>query len=682
MTRAPKGSRGWREPILECFSPAIASVARLTVVADPDQLLTEQGVQDGIRRRGFDIIPFDDHVAFRFAFESRYRQIWDGGDATNLVVVLRAEKHDVDELPFDLLEQARRHQRVLSFSVAELFPHLSPPVVCALDRADLDDLFEAQQTHDPGPLGDNATKDFILRHVFKVAPEMIASAADLLQVLIRRHYQSRQIPPSLDERFISLLQQSGKWDTWPLADIVPHRAAFFAFLEERWPLFLRRVGAEQSKGASEPTPPYGLKFSGPADLPFDHDEVHVLMDNLFTEGHLAPSEEIPKDAVRGTWMEVGVVGDETTDTLDRLDKLITRVDEEFPTPDARHDVWIQTAFRWADATAMRWKVVEELPAGICKRYDDLHDRVEYAFAEWMVDHYASLLSVPYLPRPATLNNVLNYLQHQQNRKRLALVVVDGIALDQWVIIREDLVSWGQLEVETNAVFAMVPTLTSISRQSIFAAKLPMNFAGTIKTTSTEKDHWSRFWRDNGARTKQMDYLCQGKKEDEAKYLQRIKEAAEHSICRYLGIVVGTVDQTVHGTVLGTGGLHAEVRHWVAQGRFRKIIQTLLDEKYEVWVTSDHGNIDGTGIGKPDVGAIAENRGQRAQIFRDEGTRTKTHAQFPEAIVWQQSGIPDDMRAMLAPGRGAFIPEGKRAVAHGGISVEEVIVPLARISEKS
>ena len=45
-------SSTWREPILAQFSRDIASVARLTVVADPDKLLTEQGIVDGIRQRG------------------------------------------------------------------------------------------------------------------------------------------------------------------------------------------------------------------------------------------------------------------------------------------------------------------------------------------------------------------------------------------------------------------------------------------------------------------------------------------------------------------------------------------------------------------------------------------------------------------------------------------------------
>ena len=42
------------------------------------------------------------------------------------------------------------------------------------------------------------------------------------------------------------------------------------------------------------------------------------------------------------------------------------------------------------------------------------------------------------------------------------------------------------------------------------------------------------------------------------------------------------------------------------------------------------------------------------------------------------GLPDDWRTLLAPGRGAFVPEGKHTVGHGGIAMEEVIVPFVKI----
>jgi hypothetical protein len=117
----PLPPSSWRDPILAQFTPEIASVARLTVVADPDELLTEQGVVGGIRERGFEIVPFEDQVSFRYAYERRFRQVWDAGKATNLVVVLRAPRSDISELPFDLLHEAQRDGRLLSFSLAEMF---------------------------------------------------------------------------------------------------------------------------------------------------------------------------------------------------------------------------------------------------------------------------------------------------------------------------------------------------------------------------------------------------------------------------------------------------------------------------------------------------------------------------------------------------------------------------------
>lgn len=44
---SPSPTSTWRDPILAQFTPEIATVARLTVVADPDELLTEQGIVDG-----------------------------------------------------------------------------------------------------------------------------------------------------------------------------------------------------------------------------------------------------------------------------------------------------------------------------------------------------------------------------------------------------------------------------------------------------------------------------------------------------------------------------------------------------------------------------------------------------------------------------------------------------------
>ena len=82
----------WRQSILKHFKK---DIRRLTLVSDPDGLLTEEQMLTEIKRRGFDLIPFEDSIAFRYAYESKYRSIWDRGEKTELVVVLRSESDGV-----------------------------------------------------------------------------------------------------------------------------------------------------------------------------------------------------------------------------------------------------------------------------------------------------------------------------------------------------------------------------------------------------------------------------------------------------------------------------------------------------------------------------------------------------------------------------------------------------------
>src|SRR5450759_1296481 len=289
----------WRDQILKEFTPM---VARLTLVADPDGLLLEEGILEAVRERGFELMPFEDRIAFRYAYESKFRTRWDRGEHTDLVVLLRHQASDLTGLPYDLLLTGRR----LSFTLGDIFPSLSYPVVSALDRGDLDALYEAQKRHAPDQLGDNATKEFVLRHVFEIAPELIKQPSDLLRVLLRRHYRSQRIPTVLDERFIQLLRRSNFFEDWPLETLVADRESFFTFLQERWPIFLDREAAKGEPDIRQNEKPYALAIEGPVDLPFDHDDIRGYIDNLFVEGLLQPVSHDHADILSRTWVGIGL----------------------------------------------------------------------------------------------------------------------------------------------------------------------------------------------------------------------------------------------------------------------------------------------------------------------------------------------------------------------------------------
>ena len=663
----------WRDQILKEFTP---KVARLTLVADPDGLLLEEGILEGIRERGFELIPFEDHIAFRYAYESKFRSRWDRGEHTDLVVVLRSQASDLSGLPYDLLQAGRR----LSFNLGDIFPNLSYPVVTALDRGDLDALYEAQKRHAPGQLGDNATKEFVLRHVFEIAPELVKQPSDLLRVLLRRHYRGQRIPAGLDNRFIQLLRQNNAFDDWPLETLVSDREAFFAFLQERWPIFLDREAAKGTSGVREDEKPYGLSIEGPVELPFDHHDIRVYIDNLFVEGLLHSVSHEHADTLSRTWVGIGVRTAPIEDRSRRLGKLIDSLEVSIPAEDAKHTDWFHFARGWAEAILLANDQAEAIPESTGERIKNLQAQVDAGFAGWLFKRYAGLVNLPPVP-PVMLHHLPRFLARQMGEDRtakIALIVVDGLAMDQWLVVREALASKQPgLKFREQAVFAWIPSLTSVSRQATFAGKAPIFFPNSIQTTDKEPALWAQFWADQGLMPNEVVYL-KGLGDGG---LGPVSEALSHPKARVAGLVVDKVDKIMHGMEMGTAGMHNQVCQWAKQPYLNTLLDLLLARGFRVYLTSDHGNVEAEGCGRPSEGAVADLRGERVRVYPDAALRSKVKERFPAALEWGTVGLPEDYLALLAPARQAFVQEKQRTVSHGGVSVEELIVPLIQIERR-
>ena len=459
----------WRSNILTEFTP---NVTRLTLVADPDGLLMEEGVHEGIRERGFEIIPFEDYVAFRYSYESKYRSHWDRGEPTDLVVVLKSPSGDLDNLPYDLLQMGRK----LSFSLGGLFPGLSYPVVSALDHTYLDDLYEAQGNYASGQLGENATKDFILRHVFGFAPELIKRPSDLLRVLMGRHYHGTQIPAVLDKRFIQVLRQNSMFGNWPLEAIIPDRVSFFAFLQERWPIYLDSLVNVEKNSVHEDSSAMSLEFGGPTLLPYDHDDVRVYVDNLFLEGILQPVSHDNTDILADTWAICGINTSREEDRSRRVNGLLDGIEKTLPGSEVRYREWLHFAVRWAELIALGAGQETDLQKEQQVRMDTLRAKVNSVFLAWVLKRYATLTNLPPVP-PVMVHHIPRSLVRSLEGKgspRIAFLLLDGLSLDQWVSLRDVLEEQDpNFRFTENAVFAWIPTITSVSRQAVFAGKLPI-----------------------------------------------------------------------------------------------------------------------------------------------------------------------------------------------------------------
>jgi hypothetical protein len=660
----------WRDAILNDFVP---NVSKLTLVADPDCLLTEEKLALELRGRGFDLIEFSDPVEFRYAYESKYRSIWDRGEHTDLVVVLRLQDAELESLPYDLLQAGRK----LSFNLGDLFPNLSYPVIEKLDRSLLDSLFEAQRKSPPDRMGDNATKDFILRHVFGIAAELIGGEVELLRALLRLHYGKLQIPLMLAERLIQVLKGHDGFKAWPLSEIVPDDEAFFAFLQERWPLFLSRLGSAHQ--VREDSPEYGLKYPGPDRLPFDHQDIKVYIDNLFLEGKLTPVEAKGIEVDAGSWARSGIATSGVDDDELRISRLFGLVEKELPTAEARYSDWTAFALKWAELSSL-------VHCGNSTEYQtrlrEIGDALNATFAAWLADHYSSLINLP-PTNPAMLHHVPRRLARDiedSGSSRAALIVVDGLALDQWVTIRQLLQKQdANLVMRESATFAWIPTLTSVSRQSIFSGKPPLYFPSSINSTNSEEKLWKQFWEGHGLSRLDVAYQ-RGLGDGDA--VGVLDSAIHPGKTKVVGLVVDKVDKIMHGMQLGSAGMHNQIKQWCHAGFLSAMVGQLLDYGYEVWLTADHGNIQCDGKGRPSEGVIAETRGERVRVYPTPELRAQVAGAFPFAHEWQPVGLPADYFPLVAGGRDAFVNPGDAIVGHGGVAIEEVIVPLVKFERRT
>ncbi|MBT5604772.1 MAG: BREX-3 system phosphatase PglZ, partial [Lentisphaerae bacterium] len=93
-------------------------------------------------------------------------------------------------------------------------------------------------------------------------------------------------------------------------------------------------------------------------------------------------------------------------------------------------------------------------------------------------------------------------------------------------------------------------------------------------------------------------------------------------------------------------------------------------------------IECRGAGRPSEGVVADTRGERARIYPSPELRQGVAEKFPAAVEWQQIGLPAEFFPLLADGEDAFIKPGEATVAHGGIAIEEVLVPLVKIERRT
>lgn len=352
---------------------------------------------------------------------------------------------------------------------------------------------------------------------------------------------------------------------------------------------------------------------------------------------------------------------------------------EMPAIDAPHREWTHFSRRLGEVVSRFHRLDTDNAESISDVFRDMIISADDRLREWVSKHYADLPSLSPTKGPVMVHHIPRYLamRRDNGEDKIALLVFDGLAIDQWVQIRETVINRShRLMFDENACFAWLPTLTSVSRQALFSGLRPREFADCIETTSQESAQWVRFWQDYGLHANEVLYRKAIKRNDD---MPALEEALSNPTVKVAGLVVDTVDEIIHGAVLGKRGIVTQIASWCDSGFVDRLFSMLLDNGFNVYLTADHGNVEAVGIGRPNQGVAPELRGERVRIFRSEAVITETAATHPESFRLNVAGLPSNFMPLFAAGRGAFVSKGDQVVVHGGISVEELIVPFIKVS---
>lgn len=637
------------------------------IADDPDCLLAEESLQNALIDKGFELFFYEDSIELRYFLETKFSQ------KKNCVISINTNEFDIDTLPYDILSKAK----CLTISLSDCFPDLSYSVLSSLQAEELNALDLALKEYTPGNLFEAATSDFSLRHVFKIAPEVIQTSSDLLKSLLGLHYRDVALPKLLKLRLIKLLSNRQQFQHWPLDEIISNSKSFFAFLQQHWLGYVKEVVKSLDHEIKEPEAVYQVnaESSDNVVLPFGHDDVRVYIDNLFLEGYLFPVEIDDPNNLVGHWCLVGVLQDPKEELTKRVYGLIALCENSLPKSDDRHQQWQQYAFRWGELSALfHSNKIEDAQ----ERYSKLQQTIDEQFSTWLLERYSGLHNHPPMP-PVMLHHIPRAMAREiesDMSMKTAVILIDGLAIDQWVTLKSHLET--NNEMVESAVFAWVPSVTSVSRQALFSGKSPYQFEKTIHTTSSEPKAWQQFWIDHGLQKSQVYY----EKSLGTDNIEALIERLSDRRFRAVGLVINTVDDMMHGMQLGAEGMHNLVALWGKNGYLNRLIESLLESDFSIHLTSDHGNVEAIGSGKINEGAIAESRGERTRVYETEMLRDSVKVECKEAIKWPPTGLPNNYWPTVMKGRKAFVAKGEMIVGHGGISIEEVIVPYIKIKRES
>lgn len=285
--------------------------------------------------------------------------------------------------------------------------------------------------------------------------------------------------------------------------------------------------------------------------------------------------------------------------------------------------------------------------------------VDEKFLEFIFDGYQKIFSVVSRESPVILSRVFDYICNRS--EKFALIVFDGMSNFDWKIISRD---FSGMKFRKSNALALIPTTTAISRQCLLSGKFPFQLIDP-KNLSKEKFEFTECAKRNNFNPAQIFY---GRGYDvEPKF--SVKCAV---------IIINDIDDLIHAQKFSRAGMVKDLKFLSQKNRPINLIKNLLAKKFDVYITSDHGNTPCTGIGKlTNIGIEVETKSRRMIMLKNFASKNSLLTKY-NLLEFPKYYLDENFDYLICKAGYSFDAKGEKVLSHGGITIDEVIVPFVEI----
>lgn len=369
---------------------------------------------------------------------------------------------------------------------------------------------------------------------------------------------------------------------------------------------------------------------------------------------------------------------------------------------------------WASlySEIVSWEV--KLPEGDLDMLRLLKKDANIAFGKFVKSNYLSWFADKKSEAPLFSHRILSDVIKPELKagNKVAFVVIDNFRLDQWEVIRPILEK--DFHVKSDIYCSILPTSTQFSRNAIFSGLLPADIVKMYPEywkSDADEESFNQYERELLA-----DYFKRQRLNIENSYYKVCsKDSGDDYIKGFSGsknhkgyannqlnaLVFSFVDALSHGCVdnrtlrelIPDDKAYRKVtRQWFADGCMLRMLLLLRDKGFKIIITTDHGTIR---VGSPvDMAGPSDlNRNLRfkagknmnynpKEVFDVTNSRDIETVGLPKASVADQYvfALNDDY-FLYKNNRNEYVDRYDGSFQHGGVSMEEMILPLITLEAK-